>query len=242
MLVNETHSRARAPAHLSAMSEADVWRSAPKGHRAPIEQAKLRGLRKALELLKQDPDEYSWMAKQVTKVGGGRPSEQSVAEFVERVGKDPQWHPGKRSDDVGRPTELTEEKRRAIAEMATTLKKEGGEPTYDVLVGKLPDETWNKSTGAPFSRPTINACLTSDCYDDTPADPWKFMSGRSASPSPASRSWNDTAGPNAYGKRTCRRGGSTTTLSGSTCATRSFPVARRRLRTRAGAQLPSGST
>ena len=94
-----------------------AWVRAPEGRLAPTEQAKLWGLRWALRKLKQDDKQYGWMAAQVKvngtgdKLGKDNPSGDVVRKFFQRVdemGKS--WHPGKKSQSVGRPKDMTEAK------------------------------------------------------------------------------------------------------------------------------------
>ena len=82
--------------------------AAALGKLAPVEQVKLLGLRWALRKLKHDPECYEWMSHQVSVVGGGHPSRQAVRQFFARVDEvgEKQWHPGMRSEDVGRPKEV----------------------------------------------------------------------------------------------------------------------------------------
>ena len=83
------------------MSLKEQWHRASETRLAPIEQAKLWGLRCALRMLKQDDTQYEWMASQVTNGNGSSPSREAIRQFFKRVdeaGSD--WHPGMRSDKV----------------------------------------------------------------------------------------------------------------------------------------------
>ena len=58
------------------------------------------------------------IAEDVEKVGGGHPSKQAIAELRARIAADPQWYPGKKSEDAKKPARkplLTEAKKLAIA-------------------------------------------------------------------------------------------------------------------------------
>lgn len=166
------------------MSLKEQWHRASATRLAPIEQAKLWGLRWALRKLKEDDKQYEWMASKVTTGSGGPPSRDVVRKFFGRVdeaGAD--WHPGMRSDAVGRPKELTETKANVIAKAAMRMKKRGRlEPCYENMVSQCPSSTWNDALGQPFHRSTVNAVLTTRCYDVDPEKPWSFRYAPSRKP------------------------------------------------------------
>ena len=163
------------------MALAAAWTQGTEGTMAPIEQAKLWGLREALRKMGEDTTQYAWMASQVRVVGGGHPSRQAVDKFFARVDADTEWHPGKRGA-VGRPKELTAQKRDAIARTAMRLKRSGQEPSYEAVVSAAPAATRNDTTAEPFSRQTINDVFTTDCYDHNPEKPWEFRWARRRRP------------------------------------------------------------
>ena len=45
----------------------------------------------------------SEIAQEVCKVGGGHPSKQAIRVLREKFEADPDWYPGKVSDDAGQP-------------------------------------------------------------------------------------------------------------------------------------------
>ena len=101
-----------------------AWTEAAHGRMPAIEQAKLWALREVLRKRGEDTRQHTWMASQVRVEGGGHPDRRIVAKFSQRVDADPQsWYPGEKSDDVGRPLELTPAKRRIIAKAAEGLKR-----------------------------------------------------------------------------------------------------------------------
>ena len=160
------------------MALARAWRSAAPGRLPPVEQAKLLALRWVLRKNGEDDQQYVWMAQQVRVAGedgkpAGTPSRQSVRDFflrVDAVGEE-SWYPGMRSEDVGRPKELS-----GAAAKAMRMKAKGRlEPCYDNLKGAYPALLRNPSTGRPFSRRTVNTVLTTLCYDKDPEDPWQFL-------------------------------------------------------------------
>ena len=160
-----------------------AWTRAPQGRMPPIEQAKLWALREVLRKQDEATDQYSWMATQVRVQGGGSPDRRVVARFFERVDADSQgWYPGKKSDDVGRPVDMTPAKRRAIALAAQGLKRRRRLPSYETVVAQAPAATHNPRTGAPFSRNKINEVLTTDCFDPGAQKPWQFSCGPQRKP------------------------------------------------------------
>ncbi len=167
-----------------AMSLKEQWHRASETRLALIEQAKLWGLRWALRNLKQDDKQYEWMASQVVNGGGASPGRDAVRQFFERVDEaGAAWHPGMRSDAVGRPKELTEAKAKAIAKSAMNMKKRGRlEPCYENMMAQCPSSTWNDSLGQPFHRSTVNEVLTTRCFDVDPSKPWTFRHAPSRKP------------------------------------------------------------
>ena len=118
---------------------------------------------------------YAWMAERVTVCGGGHPSRQAVEHFFIRVDKDPEWYPGKWSPNSVRPALLTNSLKKRIATSAMRLKKRGKEPNYETVKQRCPVATTNPDTARPFCRNTINAILTTRCYDHVPENPWREL-------------------------------------------------------------------
>ena len=154
------------------------WQEAPQGRLTPKEQAKLWALREVLRKQGEDCTQYVWMAGQVQVVGGGHPSREAVRRFFERVDTDPAgWYPGRADGKTGRPQQLTPKKRKSIAKSMMAAKKRGLNPSYELALDLCPKATTNDTTKEAFTRPAINAVLTTDCYDETPERPWEYRFG-----------------------------------------------------------------
>ena len=70
------------------------------------------------------------IAGEVTKVGGGHPSKQAVAELATNVAKDDQLYPGKISANAtkrGPKKKFTRAKQLQVAKSAMALKRSGAE-------------------------------------------------------------------------------------------------------------------
>ena len=85
-----------------------------------MEQAKLWAL-----TTMADKFDVKLTAKQIagvlTKVGGGKPSERAVQLWQNTFREDPQWYPGKTTENAEKPgakPQLTGQKKRAIATAA----------------------------------------------------------------------------------------------------------------------------
>ena len=68
------------------------------------------------------------IAQEVFKVGGGHPSREAIRKLREKFEADPDWHPGKVSDDAGqpgRPKAISPMQESALARSALTLKAKG---------------------------------------------------------------------------------------------------------------------
>ena len=80
--------------------------------------------------LKQDDKQYGWMAAQVKvngtgdKLGKDNPSGDVVRKFFQRVDEmSKSWHPGKKSQSVGRPKDMTEAKAGTLVNSAMRIKR-----------------------------------------------------------------------------------------------------------------------
>lgn len=160
-MVHQKRSTKRVRSH-DSMSVKDFWITAPRDDAMPpLEQAKLWGLRHAMQALGEETDCFQWFSEQVTVGNDGEhnPSRQAVEKFFQRVDANPQWYPGYKGPNVGRPIELTAQKRKIIARSQMRLKRSKsnpGEPSYAAALAAEPEATLNPTTGKPFSRPKIN--------------------------------------------------------------------------------------
>jgi hypothetical protein len=75
--------------------------------------------------------EASDIRKVVTKVGGGKPSEQAINKLRDVCDEDPGWYPGK-IEETATPApkpKFTKQKKNAVAQAAMAMKREGYEPS-----------------------------------------------------------------------------------------------------------------
>ena len=93
---------------------------------------------------------FSDIAKEVTKVGGGRPSKQAVAEFAAKVAKDARWYPGKASANAkkrGPKQRFTRAKQLQVAKTAMALKRNGAEVLVGAVLARAQKAATNPKTG-----------------------------------------------------------------------------------------------
>ena len=116
------------------------------------------------------------IAAEVTKVGGGHPSKQSIAQHRAAIVEDPLWYPGKVKEGAkkrGPKPQLTEAKKLRIARSAMALKDAGVEPSVAGAVEKGPEATKNPTTSEPFTDKYFLEVFRSHCQDegaDVPRD------------------------------------------------------------------------
>ena len=122
------------------------------------------------------------------KPTGDHPSKGAVWEFFQKVDSDPEWFPGKHSDEPRGPKRvLRGPKLTAIVSAAKRLKAEGTEPTYSVVVAACPKATLNPATGQPVDKNLIYTVFREACYDEDPNDTWDHLSRLSKTHSPSDR-------------------------------------------------------
>ena len=152
-----------------------AWSQAPRGRLSPWMEAKAWGLREGWRDL-HDGSEHgmlTWIAKRVTKGGGGNPTVESVRRLFEKISSDPDWFPGKLyGSPGGRPPALSEQKKAAIARSAMALKRNGLEPTFGLVVAQCPNATINPETNATVGKKRVYDVMREKCYDDSPQEPW----------------------------------------------------------------------
>ena len=126
-------------------SLAKLWKTAPAGKLSPWSQAKAYALREAWDLTTPDSSygRTRWIAERLYVEGRTRqhPSEAAVTQFFDKVDKDPDWYPGKigMSGSLGgRPKVLSGTNQHVIARSAMSLKENGIEPTYPLIIAQCP--------------------------------------------------------------------------------------------------------
>ena len=115
------------------------------------------------------------IAAGVTKVGGGHPTKQSIAQIRLAIAEDPLWYPGKIKDGAkkrGPKPKLTEAKKLRIARSAMALKRAGVEPSVAGVVEKCPEATKNPDTSEAFTDKYILQVFRSYCSDAGSDVPW----------------------------------------------------------------------
>ena len=134
----------------------------PKGKLPPFEVAKAVAFEAVLTQMEKHTGKSCWellgmgkkefTAKQLQVVGGGRPTGRAVQKHWTKVKGDDKWAPGKKPDNQGgRPSQITQAQKQAIADKAMALKKEKIAPTPEKVRACLPKKTLNKATSEYIS-------------------------------------------------------------------------------------------
>ena len=142
----------------------------------------------ALREVWNDQEESSYgmleyIAGKLVKVGpeGGRPehpTKQAMEQFFQKVDADPDWYPGKSTQEKHGPSPVVNATNQAIvARSAMAMKTRGEEPTYSQLVAANPKALLNADTEAPVDKKIVYNILRKRCYDnvDDPDDTWKHQ-------------------------------------------------------------------
>ena len=143
------------------------------------EQAKAWALR---EVWKEKSDSTyglnAFVAQRVRKTKNGKPkgdhpSKEAIGEFFQKIDSDPEWFPGKQSDNKRGPKRiLVGPKITAIVKAAKRIKTEVGDVTYGAVVAACPKATLNPDTEEPVSKHLVYTVFREYCYDDDPAYNW----------------------------------------------------------------------
>ena len=129
------------------------------------------------ELLGQSKAQFT--AEQLTVVGGGSPSDRAVKKHWAKTKNDPKWFPGRKvKSQAGRPCQITDGQKKAIADKAMELKKSLVAPTPERVRICLPRKTINKATTKPISNKMIHKIFSTMCYDGQEDDPWQYLNSR----------------------------------------------------------------
>ena len=156
-----------------------AWLSGVEDRLCAREQAKAWALR---EVWKQDGKKpyglHAFVASKVKKTKNGKPcgahpTSAAIQQLFDRIDNDPDWYPGKQSEEKRGPKRiLTGAKAGAIVSAAKRLKSQGTEPTYAAVVAACPRATLNPDTGSPVKKDRVYALFREACYDDDPEDCW----------------------------------------------------------------------
>ena len=155
-----------------------LWKGGSKGRLSPLETLKAYCYWKVYQ--EQGESEYGlWpkIASKVTKVGGGHPSGEAVRQTVNKINDDPDWYPGKHSEESRGPKPaLSGAARHSIKRSAEAMKAEGLEPTYGLVCARCPNAVRNPETGEPVDKKVVYNVFRSDCYDPGAELPWGYES------------------------------------------------------------------
>ena len=102
------------------------------------------------------------------------PTISALIQFFQKVDSDKEgWYPGK-SDQKKRGPDpaINGTNRNVIARSAMTLKENGEEVTYPLVVAHNPNASKNPQTNRPVHKKVMYKLLKSHCYDDDPEDLW----------------------------------------------------------------------
>ena len=152
------------------------------------EQAKAWALR---EVWKESHDSTyglnAFVAQRVRKTKNGKPkgdhpTAEAISELFQKIDSDPQWFPGKQSDNKRGPQRiLVGPKKAGIVAAAKRLKTEEGEVTYGAVVAACPKATLNPDTQEPVSKQLVYTVFRECCFDDDPAYTWEHRARLSKS-------------------------------------------------------------
>ena len=176
-----------------------AWLGGRKGYLSPLSEARVWALRQVWkDDGKPDYGMLTYIARKVQKIGGGRPSSQAVGQFFEKVDADPEWLPGKSSQEQFGPASVITPRNQAIvARSAMAMKERGEEPTYPSIVANNRNALTNPVTGEVVGKKRLYSILEERCYDDPddPEDTWKNRArcSKTALTQPAKRARYDWA-------------------------------------------------
>ena len=154
----------------------EAWTAAPEGRLPAWEQAKAWALREVWR--SEKPSEWgmlNYIASKVVKAGehGGNPSHGALSEFFSKLDADPEWYPGKSTQErFGPPPVMSAQKKQAVARCAMALKRKGVEPTYARVVALCPKATLNPATNRPVAKKRVYDTFREDCFDSDSEEPW----------------------------------------------------------------------
>ena len=107
-----------------------------------------------------------------------QPTKQAMAKFFLKIDADPDWYPGKSTQEKHGPSSVINATNQAIvARSAMAMKSRGEEVTYAKLVAATPKALANADTEEPVDKNVVYKILRKRCYDsvDDPDDTWKHQ-------------------------------------------------------------------
>ena len=156
-------------------------RKPSRSNLAPQEAAKAIAFKQVLKSFEEHQGKSCWellgkgraefTASQLTRVDGKRPQRRAIEKIWAKA-----TAPGvvavKRR---GRPPQISQAQKQAIADKAMELKKDLWAPTPSRVRACLPRRTVNQKTQAPISNFSICKVFKTKCYDENEDDPWQFL-------------------------------------------------------------------
>jgi len=161
-----------------------AWLGGREGNLSPLMEAKAWALR---EVWNDDKESSYGMLEyirgKVVKVAPEGeepepPTKQAVAKFFQKVDADPDWYPGKSTQEKHGPSSVINATNQGIvARSAMAMKNRGEEVTYAKLVAATPKALANADTEAPVDKNVVYKILRKRCYDSVgdPDDTWKHQ-------------------------------------------------------------------
>ena len=119
---------------------------------------------------------YTKIAAKLTKAGGKKkepPTSRAVLLLFEKIDGDDDWYPGKVAEGCGRKPALSGLARNAIKRSAEAMKRNGGEPTFNLICGSCPEAVKNPDSGSPVDKKRVYDVFREYCYDEGAEQPWK---------------------------------------------------------------------
>ena len=151
----------------------------PQGKLTLSEQTKAVAFQKTIAAMEKHLGKSCWELTGLGKAdftaghlraqGGGRPSGRAIKKIWAKVGQD-----GQRPVKRGRPPQITQGQKQAIAHKAMGLKQELVAPTPERVRICMPRKTINKTTKKPISNSSIQRVFKTLCYDEHEDDPWQY--------------------------------------------------------------------
>ena len=115
----------------------------------------------------------NFVAQRVEKIGGGNPGQPAITKFFSKVDEDPEWFPGKSSQEqYGPAPALSGQAKNAIAQAAMAMKKRKIEPTFPRIAAACPNAILNPATGKPVDKKRVYDVFRELCYDEDSDHPW----------------------------------------------------------------------
>ena len=157
-----------------------VQAKTPCGKLAPFEKTKAIAFQKVIGAMEKHLGKSCWQltgqgqadftARHLRAQGGGSPSGRAIRKVWAQHKMDGTTS----AKGPGRPPQITQGQKQAIAKKAMGLKKQLVAPTPGRVRISMPRKTINKKTKKPISDRTMQRVFKALCYDEHKDDPWQF--------------------------------------------------------------------